>query len=120
MRIVRAAVGRPGYACGMGYERRYAPRYVLVGRRPGVVGAFWWLASIGLVLDQPVGLLFHEATLGLWSLPVGAVSWALYSVWRVATTHMWHSGLAQATLGRVVYRRYPSVTAVRTGDYFDG
>jgi hypothetical protein len=98
---------------------RYAPNYVFINRGPGLVGVVWWLLSIGLLLDQPVGALLGERTFGLWSLPAGAASWILYSLWRVSTTHIWHSAFAHATLGRYVFRRYPSEEAVRSGDYFD-
>jgi hypothetical protein len=96
---------------------RWAPNYVYPERGPGVLGGAWWVVSILLVLDLPIGLLLGEVTAGWWSMPVGIASWVLYSLWRVETTHIWHSDLARATIGRLVYRRYPSLDDVRTGDY---
>jgi hypothetical protein len=100
---------------------RYAPNYVYLDKPPGLVGSAWWIASIGLILDQPVGLLFGERTLGLgwWEIPVGLISWALYSLWRVESTHIWHSELAHALLAPWFYRRYPTEDDVRVGDYFE-
>jgi hypothetical protein len=42
----------------------------------------------------------------------------LYSLWRVADTHMWHSELAHALLASWFYQRYPTEEDVRVGDYF--
>jgi hypothetical protein len=98
----------------------YATNYVYIDREPGLLGSAWWLASIVLIVDKPVGLLFNERTLGLdwWELPMGIVAWALYSLWRVADTHMWHSELAHALLASWFYQRYPTEEDVRVGDYF--
>jgi hypothetical protein len=100
---------------------RYAPNYVYIDKPPGLLGSVWWLASIALIVDQPVGMLFGERTLGLgWYSPLlGVASWLLYSLWRVANTHIWHSELAQAILARWFYRRYPTEEQVRVGDYFE-
>jgi hypothetical protein len=104
----------------MSNRGRYAPNYVYIDKPPGLLGSAWWLASVGLIVDLPVGLLFGERTLGLgwWELPMGIVAWALYSLWRVADTHIWHSELAHALLARWFYPRYPTEEDVRVGDYF--
>jgi hypothetical protein len=83
-------------------RNRYAPNYVYIDKPPGPVGSAWWLASIALIVDQPVGMLLGERTLGLgWYSPLlGIASWLLYSLWRVENTHIWHSELAHAILAR--------------------
>jgi hypothetical protein len=104
----------------MSRQGRCAPNCVYVDKPPGFVGAAWWLASIALMLDQPVAVVFGGRTLGLgwWSLPLGALSWLLYSLWRVESTHIWHSELAHTVLARWFYRRYPTEEQARVGDYF--
>jgi hypothetical protein len=104
----------------MSSRGRYAPNYVYIDKQPGLLGSAWWLASVGLIVDLPVGLLFGERTLGIgWYEPLlGIASWLLCSMWRVADTHIWHSELAHATLGGWLYRRYPTEEDVRVGDYF--
>jgi hypothetical protein len=99
----------------------YAPNYVYIDKPPGLLGSVWWLASVGLIVDLPVGLLVGERTLGLgWPEPrLGIAGWLLYSLWRVADTHIWHSDLAHAILARWFYRRYPTEQEVRIGDYFE-
>ena len=64
---------------------RYASNYVYIDKPPGVLGSAWWLASIALIVDVPIGLLFGQRTLGLgWYEPLlGIASWLLYSLWRV-------------------------------------
>jgi hypothetical protein len=118
LRGVRAGRYRPAVVSA---RNRYAPNYVYIDKPPGLVGSAWWLASIALIVDQPVGILFGERTLGLgWYAPLlGIASWVLYSLWRVETTHIWHSDLAHAILGRWFYRRYPTEQEVRVGDYFE-
>jgi hypothetical protein len=100
---------------------RYAPNYVYLDKPPGLVGSASWLASIALIIDQPVGMLVGEPTLGLgWYSPLlGIAAWLLYSLWRVESTHIWHSDLAHAILARWFYRRYPTDEEVRVGDYFE-
>ena len=104
----------------MSSRKGYAPNYVYIDKRPGLVGSAWWLASIALIVDEPVGMLVGEPTLGLgWYSPLlGISSWLLYSLWRVETTHIWQSELAPAILARWLYRRYPTEEEVRVGDYF--
>jgi hypothetical protein len=104
----------------MSSRGRYAPNYVYIDKRPGVIGSAWWLASVALILDLPVALLFGERTLGIgWYEPLlGIASWLLYSLWRVRDTHIWHSELAHAILSKLLYRRYPTDDEVRVGDYF--
>lgn len=97
--------------------RQYAPSYVLIDRGPGRLGAAWWTLSVLLILDQPIALIAGEVGLAWWSLPAGLLSWATYSLWRVASTHIWHSDLAHALLGRWAYRDYPTLDDVETGDY---
>ena len=65
-------------------------------------------------------MLLGERTLGIgWYEPLlGIASWLLYSLWRVADTHIWHSELVHTLLGRWFYRRYPTEEDVRIGDYF--
>jgi hypothetical protein len=104
----------------MSSRGRYATNYVYIDKPPGLLGSAWWLASVGLIVDLPVGLLFGERTLGIgWYEPLlGIAGWLLYSLWRVEDTHIWHSELAHALLARWVYRRYPTEEDVRVGDYF--
>jgi hypothetical protein len=105
----------------MSRRGRYTPNYVYIDKQPGLLGCAWWLASIGLILDLLVGLLFNERTLGIgWYEPLlGIAMWVVYSLWRVEDTHIWHSELAHALLSRWFYRRYPTEHDVRVGDYFD-
>ena len=104
----------------MNSRKRYAPNYVYIDKPPGLLGSAWWLASILLIIDRPVGLLFSERTLGIgWYEPLlGIAGWLVYSLWRVEDTHIWQSELAHALLGRWFYRRYPTEEEVKVGDSF--
>ena len=79
-----------------------------------------FVVYVGSILTT---LLWIQALRGFGEAPAGFIlgiaAWLAYSLWRVADTHIWHSELARAILGRWFYRRYPTEEDVRVGDYFE-